>query len=97
MNKKDKLLNAGSKIQDRENHSLLDKGVMAGKIKSQKSKYKRVLFTLEYADKEVLDEIVNKINNHTRRKTSKSELVRAGINILKKKTSYEILGILKSM
>lgn len=97
MSKKDKLLNAGSKIQTREKNPLLDKEVMADKLKSPKSKYKRVLFTLEHADIEALDEIVNKINNHTRRKTSKSELVRVGINMLKKKTSFEILGILKSM
>lgn len=97
MNKKDKLLNAGSKIQAREKQPFLDKKAMADKIKSPKSKYKRVLFTLEYADIEALDEIVNKINHHTKRKTSKSELVRVGINMLKKKTSYEILGILKGM
>jgi len=97
MSKKDKLLKAGSKIQIREKQPLLDKEAMAGKLTSPKSNYKRVLFTLEHADIEALNEIVNKINQHTRRKTSKSELVRVGINMLKKKTSFEILGLLKGM
>lgn len=97
MSKKDQLLQAGSKIQSREEKPSLDKEAMADKLKSPKSKYKRVLFTVEHTDIEALDEIVNKINKHTRRKTSKSELVRTGINMLKKKTSYEILGILKGM
>ncbi|MFH1645167.1 MAG: hypothetical protein ABIB11_01985 [Candidatus Omnitrophota bacterium] len=97
MSKKDKLFNAGSKIQTREKGSLLDKKAMAIKLTSPKSNYKRVLFTLEHEDIEALNEIVNKINNHTKRKTSKSELVRVGINMLKKKTSFEILCLLKGM
>lgn len=97
MSKKEQLLKAGSKIQNREEKPTLEKEAMAGKLKSPVSKYKKVLFTLEYPDIEVLDEIVSKVNQQTKRKTSKSELVRVGISLLKNKTSYEIIGILKNM
>lgn len=97
MSKKDRLLQAGSKIQSREEKPSLDKEAMAGKLKSPISQYKRVLFTLEYPDIETLKEIVSKVNQQTKRKTNKSELVRVGISLLKNKTSHEILGILKNI
>ena len=97
MSKKDKLLKAGSRIQNREEEPLLDKQSMARKIKSPTSQYKRALFTLEYGDLEELKDTVDRINQQTKRKTNKSELVRIGINLLKDKSPQEILGLLNNM
>jgi hypothetical protein len=67
------------------------------KLLGPKTTIRRALFTLEAQDLEWLDKMVAQINPSTRRKTNKSELVRLGLSLMKKKGAKEIKELLREL
>lgn len=63
----------------------------------QRRTYKKVLFSLEPEDEHFLNQLVANLNTRTRRQTSKSELVRLAIELLRRKNLDEILRSLKQI
>lgn len=87
---RDKLKGKTSKLQKRQSEGL-------GIQPKQQRTYKKALISLETEDIFFLKNLVTEINMHTKRQTSKSELLRLALDLLRQKSLEEILESLKEI
>ena len=93
--KREELLkSASSKTRKRKTE---DKEYLKESLVAENRKYKRALYTMELSDLEWLDSTAKELNKISRRKTSKSELIRAGIALMKEKEAEDLKEILKTL
>jgi hypothetical protein len=87
---REKLRGRTSKLKERQSERL---GI---KPKTRRF-YKKVLLSLEPDDVRFLDHLVNEINAKTKRQTSRSEMVRLAIDLLRIMEFDEIITSLKEL
>lgn len=95
--KRAKLEGKTTKLAERPSRSTEEKEALKEAFTSEKTEYRNCTFSLEVSDINWLSEIVREVNRRARRKTNKSEIIRAGLAQLMGQPPEEIIKLLNEL
>ena len=92
-----KLEGKTTRLAQRPSRSTEEREALKEAFTSEKTEYRNSTFSLETSDINWLSDIVREVNRRARRKTNKSEIVRAGLAQLMGKPPEEIIRLLNEL